>query len=464
MTFRLRLAATYAAMLALSIVVLGAGVILSLDRVLRGQVDDSLRAIAQYHNTVWPQSYASADDGQKLGPCVFYLDQGGKVLYRSVDAAPPIAPSSPTFEAALREDEVFTRAATPMGPLRVLITRIRGENGATHVLEVATPLAPVEDAMRTVFGIMVALGLAAAAASLAAGRWLADRALGPVLGVTEAARELHASDLTTRLPVPARRDEIGELVEVFNQMLARLEMAFDAQRRFTADASHELRSPLTALKGEIEVARRRPRDAAHYAGVLDSALEEIDRLERILADLLALARPDDDRTAPVFVDVAALAEDVVGRRAAEAATRGLALEIRAEPGVGTRATPARLARAIDNLVANALRYTPEGRVTVVVRRAGDAAVVEVRDTGVGIPADQVDRIFDRFHRVDSSRARDAGGVGLGLAIARQIALVHGGALTVTSEVGAGSTFALRLPLVAHGSVPASTAAAGAGPA
>ena len=445
MTFRDRLAAGYALLFVLSFLVLGAGVYASLDRVLRTQLDDSLRAISRYHQVVWPQSFAGGEDGQKIGPCVFYLDPGGKVLYQSVLAPPPVDPAHPAFEAAMRTGEAFTVAPTPQGPLRVLITRINGEFGATHVLEVGSPLAPVEEAMRTIFAIMLTLGAAAAAASLAAGRWLAGRAIGPVVAVTDAARAIHARDLTTRLPQPPGRDEIGELVAVFNQMLGRLETAFEAQRRFTADASHELRSPLTTLRGELEVARRRPRDPAHYEGVLDSALEEIDRLERVLADLLELARLDDDRGATTVVDLAGVAREVVARHTADAAARGLALELRTEPGVASRAAAPRLARALDNLVANALRYTPAGRVEVVVRVQGADALVEVADTGVGIAPDELERVFDRFYRLDASRARDAGGVGLGLAIARQIARVYGGDLTARSTPDAGSTFVLRLP-------------------
>lgn len=461
MTFRDRLAAGYALLFAVTFLVLFVGVYASLDRVLRAQVDDSLRAIARYHHAVWPQSYAGADDSAKLGPCVFYLDPGGKVLYQSVTTAPPVDAASPEFEAALHGGEVFTRAETPMGPLRVLIDRVEGESGATHMIEVGTPLAPVEDAMRTVLLIMVGLGLAALGASLAAGRWLATRAIGPVVAVADAARAIHARDLTTRLAEPARRDEIGELVAVFNQMLARLEAAFDAQRRFTADASHELRSPLTALRGELEVARRRPRTPDQYAEVLDSALEEIGRIELVLADLLELAKLDDERAAPATADVelASVAGEVVARHAADAAARGLALRLRAEPGVVARVSAPRLARAIDNLVGNALRHTPAGHVDVVVRADGATAVVEVVDTGVGIAADQLERIFDRFYRLDPARAREAGGVGLGLAIARQIARVHGGDLVARSEVGAGSTFELRLPRAGAGAAAAAAPAA-----
>lgn len=454
MTFRDRLAVGYTLLFASTFLVLGTSVYVSLDRVLHAQVDDSLRAIGRYHHAVWPQTYAGADDSQKLGPCVFYLDPGGKVLYRSVEAPPPIDPASAAFEAALHQGDVFTQAETPAGPLRVLITRVNGESGASHVIEVGTPLAPVNDALRTVFMTMLGLGLAAAGASLAAGRWLAGRAIGPVVAVSDAARAIHARDLTTRLAEPSQRDEIGELVAVFNQMLARLETAFDAQRRFTADASHELRSPLTTLRGELEVARRRPRSPEHYEGVLDSALEEVDRLERVLADLLELARLDDDHSTTSFVDLAALAGELVARHAAEAATRGLALTLRAEPGVGALAAAPRLARALDNLLGNALRYTAEGQVEVVVRSTGEDAVIEVFDSGAGIPADQLERIFDRFYRLDASRAREAGGVGLGLAIARQIARVYGGDLTAQSTPGKGSTFTLRLPRVAAAAIPA----------
>ena len=447
MTFRDRLAVTYAALFAACSLALGAGVYVSIDRVLRHQLDEGLQAIAAYHHTVWPQSYATFQDGQKIGPCVFYLEPQGRVVFRSVDAPPPVAPADPAFADALHADPVFTRADTPGGPLRVLLTRVQGESGKAHVIEVAAPLAPVEEALRTVLAIMAALGVAALGAALLVGRWLAGRAIAPIVDVTQAARALHPRDLTTRLAEPPRRDEIGELVAVFNQMLARLEQAWDAQQRFTADASHELRSPLTALRGELEVARRRPRAPEQYEAVLDSALEEIDRLERIMNDLLELAQGTDPVATGVGpIDLARLVEEVVNRRRAEAEARGLQLSLRMEPGVRVVGVAPRLARAVDNLLANALRYTAEGHVSVVVRAAGGHAVAEVTDTGPGIAADQLGRIFDRFHRADPSRAREAGGVGLGLAIAREIVRVHGGEVSVASVLGQGSSFTVRLPL------------------
>jgi signal transduction histidine kinase len=297
--------------------------------------------------------------------------------------------------------------------------------------------------------------------------------------MTQAARRIGAERLAERLEGAEADDELGRLAHTLNEMLARLEAGFAQVRRFSADASHELRTPLTILKGEIEVALRSAREPAEYERVLASALEEVERMARMVDDLLMLSRADAGalRWDRGLVELDRLVEDVA--KQGEALGRGRAIQVAIqslEPLI-VNGDEQRLRQLLLNLVDNAVKYTPQGgRVTLSLRRAGGAsgypvtpqpeaspdspiarfpdrptpewAEIAVRDTGVGIPAESLPRIFERFYRVDDARSRDAGGTGLGLCIARTIAEAHGGGIEVESVPGAGSTFTVRLPLAA----------------
>jgi len=313
------------------------------------------------------------------------------------------------------------------------------------------------------------------------GWWLNGRAVRPVHQIIDQAEEIEAGSLDRGITAAADTREYSRLVTVLNGMLARLRAAFDAQRQFTGDASHELRSPLTALRGELEVARRRERPAEEYRRVIDSALEEVDRLSRVAEDLLTLARSDAGVMAPRLADadLAAVARGAVERLAGRAAEKGVALEVFVEPGghgpareadtadrvpgvdrggdaddrddgadTTGRFDPDLVARLVWNLADNAITVTPEGgRVEVRVGRTGDALTLEVLDDGPGIPPDQLDRIFDRFVRLDPSRTPGGEvGTGLGLAIVRSIARAHGGTVEAASRPDGGARFHVTIPV------------------
>jgi two-component system OmpR family sensor kinase len=286
----------------------------------------------------------------------------------------------------------------------------------------------------------VALGLASLLAYA-----LAAAALRPVDSMRSRAAAIQASEPGQRLPVPDTNDEIARLGGTLNEMLDRLEGALERERRFVADASHELRTPLTLLKGELELARRRPRTREELESSLRSAAEETDRLCRLADDLLVLARADAEglplRSEPVRVrDVAERVGARFDRRAAE---RGRTLDVEAPNGLEVVADRVRLEQALTNLVDNALRHG-EGPIRICAR--GDDGVVElhVLDEGPGFPDGFADRAFDRFSRADDARAN--GGAGLGLAIARVIAEAHGGtSLARNREDGPGADVGLVLP-------------------
>jgi heavy metal sensor kinase len=282
----------------------------------------------------------------------------------------------------------------------------------------------------------------------ALGGWmLAGRALAPVDTMVAAARRIGAEDLSLRLIGDDRDDELGRLAGVLNEMLARLERSFVAARRFSADAAHELRTPLTILKGEIEVALHvtplEPREQATLA----SCLEEVNRLAALIEDLLFLARADADAVSlpGELVDLWTLVADArLGLEAiAEPAGVGLIFEPPETP-VRVRGSAPLLFRVLFNLGENAIKYGGTGcTVTIGVKAEGTAAVATVRDTGAGIAAAEHERIFERFYRADPARER--GGTGLGLPLARSIVRLHGGEITVESAPGRGTCFRVRLP-------------------
>lgn len=329
--------------------------------------------------------------------------------------------------------------------------RLGARHGA-HVLQVAAPLEAHDATLRNAGLLLLGIVLVATGMTFVGAWWLADRAVQPVNEIVDQAEEIEAGTLKRRIGAYADSREYQRLVQVLNDMLDRLESAFEAQRRFTADASHELRSPLTALRGELELARRRDRSPEEYRRVIDSALEEVERLSRTAEDLLTLARSDAGVMRPrlVPVDLGQAVREVVGRLRSAAEARGVAIEIEADGGPTVVADPDLVGRLVRNLVENGVKYTPPGeRVRVEVLRGEDAGVVIVEDTGPGIPEEDLERVFERFHRVGDSRTpeRDGGGAGLGLAIARSIARIHGGDLTAENRAGGGTRFEARLPLL-----------------
>jgi two-component system OmpR family sensor kinase len=278
---------------------------------------------------------------------------------------------------------------------------------------------------------------------------LARRAFAPIDRIVRRVELIDELNLDERIPPGHASDELGRLVVVINRMLARLQAAFEGQRRFASDVSHEIRSPLTALRGQIEVALRKERPPAEYRRVLEESLEEVLRLSRLAENLLSLARADAGvlEIQRVRLDLKEVVAEAVHRLGARATDKNVRLELAAPEPLFVVGDPDWLGRLIENLLDNALRHTPQmGRVRVALARGEGHAVITVEDSGEGIPADDLPHLFERFYRVDRARSRDKGGAGLGLAIARQIAVLHGGAIQVRSTVGQGSTFEVLLPL------------------
>ncbi|KOG85078.1 sensor histidine kinase [Streptomyces varsoviensis] len=325
------------------------------------------------------------------------------------------------------------------GDYRFAAVEARTPKGEKVTVYVGAPLATEQDAVATVRGAML-IGLPLLLLVVAGVTWLVTRrALRPVEGIRREMAAITASeDLARRVPEPRARDEVARLARTTNETLAALQASVERQRRFVADASHELRSPIASLRTQLEVGVAHPEllDAA-------GAVEDTVRLQNLAADLLLLARLDaGERPADGRVDLAGLAREETARRAAPARGGVAVRAAELAPGevLGSRG---QLGRVLGNLVDNACRHA-ESEVVVSVRAEGRWLVLAVADDGAGVPEPERERIFERFVRLDDARSRDDGGAGLGLAIARDVAARHGGTLTVRASPSGGACFELRL--------------------
>lgn len=326
---------------------------------------------------------------------------------------------------------------------RVATSPLRLDGQVKAVLQIAASLGDFEAEQARLAAALYTMIPAAIAATVLLSFLFARFALRPVGKIARSADRIQADNLSGRLPVQGR-DEIANLSSVFNAVLDRLEAAFAAQRQFTANASHELRSPLAAIKLKAEIATLRKRPPEEYEESLREIVRSVDGMTALVADLLLLAQTDEgalelSRQPVVLRD---LIEDVLLEFLTEGAPIVLDPSLDLEGSVDLRM----FGRVIRNLVENARRHTPsDGRVLIRAERRDHRLVVEVIDNGEGIPAEALPHIFDRFYRADPSRDRSRGGAGLGLAICRRIVQAHGGTLVAESEPGHGTTFRIEIP-------------------
>ncbi len=298
-------------------------------------------------------------------------------------------------------------------------------------------------------GALVLLPVAALAARRGANRTVA-RALTPLGRVVAETQDIGPRDLSRRVGIPTGLAEVTGLADAINMMIDRVDSSHQALEAFTADASHELRTPLTHLRAQVQWALAEGRSAEDVAEALAATSREVDRMNRMVEDLLLIAR-GENRQLAIERRQFALAEvvrEVVEITADMAAGSDISVRAELDEPVQVLGDPARVRQILLNLAANAVRYTKEGRITFALVRDGAMGGVRVSDTGVGITAEQCEHIFDRFYRVESSRSRAHGGAGLGLTIAQLLAKLQDGHIDVTSEPGRGSTFALWLPAAA----------------
>jgi heavy metal sensor kinase len=312
---------------------------------------------------------------------------------------------------------------------------------ATHLRFVRKSLSHFKGNMLAAFPIILVLG--------SLGGWiLARRSLSPIGYIASKARSITSNNLDERLATRGTDDEMDDLIRTINEMIARLESSFKRISEFTADASHELKTPICALKGEAEVLLSKKRPLEEYQEGLAHFIDRFDQLNRMINDLILLSKFDSSQ---VELNMASLRLDLLVQDMGNlfrilAEQKGIDLQMGKGQEVTIMGDKVRLQQLFTNLIDNAIKYTPEGSIRITVERDGENAVVQVVDTGIGIPREEQEKIFKRFYRVDKSRSKESGGVGLGLSIAEWIAHAHRGRIEVESELNQGSTFTVYFPL------------------
>jgi heavy metal sensor kinase len=443
------------------VALLGATAVLLLDHGLRRNVDDSLNSAARViGQSIVRPAFLGRDIedalqsmlGPELAERFFQLlDPYGRLDPRlRAPRRSGLPLSAQALSNAERGEATFETIAMGRAPGKSfrLLTLPVVQNGAmVNIVQVAMSLENVKATRSSFLLVLFILAPLALAGSALAGWFLARRALAPVDAMVDAARRIEAEDLTQRIPAHSDDDELGRLAAVLNDMLERLERAFGAVRRFSADAAHELRTPLTIIKGEIELALRSSQVPAEIHQTLASCLEEVDRLNSMIEDLLLLARMESNALSAGSspVNLAEVLDDAATALHELAARAGNTCAIAAAPPLWIQGYEALLFRMVFNLAENAIKYTPAGgQIVVTLAQQNGSALLEVKDDGPGIAPETLEHIFDRFYRGDP--AREGSGTGLGLALVHSIVQLHQGQISVASSLGAGACFRVTLPL------------------
>ncbi len=421
--------------------------LLSVASIQAGSVTDDPAGEMHFHE--WDLSPEEAESLRELNRYAQVWSEAGESLIRSRYLAEDLPLDDDALARATSGELVWAEARLGDLPVRSVYYPLGrlGPSHALHVLQVAAPLDARNRTLALVGYFLAGLILFVSTGTFFGSRWLADRTIRPVHDITDQAEKIGAGTLGRRISAHAETREYDRLVRVLNTMLQRIDTAFEAQRRFTADASHELRSPLTALRGELELALRRERSPEEYRRVIESALEEAERLTALAEDLLTLARSDAGEIEPRLrqVDLGAPVAKTVERLSPKAERKKIRVTVRRPERLSVLCDPELIERLVWNLVDNAIKFTtPGGRVEVTVSSADGDAILEVADTGPGVRDAARDKIFDRFFR-DNVAHPSSEGTGLGLAIVRAIAEVHGGSVAVESRETGGALFRVRLP-------------------
>jgi len=461
-TFRLRLTLTISLLSFLVLAIASTVIYLAARQILRHNLDNALLAIARtevasaidgpggrvhvHEEGRAPIQLEVADDYVKLA----MIKRADAVLARTANLADEPLRTDPDREAAALAGKPSFGSTHRGGEVfRVVYYPLHGPSGEPLVAVVALPMQPIRHSLYSLLEVLLAVLVGGSAAAALGASRIARHLTRPLERIAEAAHAIDESDPAARIPATSPDAELREVTAILNDLLARMQAALQSQRRFVADASHELRSPLANLRGTVEVALRQPRSSEDYRTTLEEALAEIERLCRLVEAMLALTRADAQRIdlQPTPCDLARLAQAAARAHAARADAAGVAIECQAESAVPATCDMDRLRAALDNLLDNAVRHAPRGStVSVRVRRRDGLGIVEIQDRGPGLERADLERVFERFYRADAARARHSGGLGLGLTIARSIVEAHGGTIRAESEPGQGATFIVELPL------------------
>ncbi len=421
-----------------------------------GQIEDILRLSASELNAVidvqggqYIVSQQEIADLQTRGVMAWIMTPEGKLGYTIGNAQIYQLPASVPAPDTMHESKLDNGT-----PVYLYTTALAEGNVPLGLMILAYPLA---DSHRFIGHIWLALGIGIPLMlllSIGGGLFLADRALSPVAVITDTARQIsNADDLSQRINLNLPDDEIGRLALTFNAMLERLERAFQRERQFTADASHELRTPLGLLKTQLSLARSRPRDAATLQKMMSDMEGDVDRMTRLIEQMLALARVEQGGTVPFEpVDLWTILNTLAEQYRPQAAESDIHLSLSKPSQIDTHISgnAEQLRQVFSNLIENGLKYTDSGgSIEISVSKTWNEITVAVSDTGAGINPADVPHLFERFYRVDDARARQTGGFGLGLAIVHAIVQAHHGKITVESHTDTGTTFYVKFPAVAQ---------------
>lgn len=462
-SIRTRLTFWYTTLLFVSLIAFGAIFSYSLLKIFIYRMDNQINQVADMmvHTAVRPsgQLFIPRDFDLLLerhfgvrtaGSYIQVLDPHGNIIAKSSNMENFTIKVPPNTYRAAVDGATTYEVIQNVGryPLRVVTKPLVLHGAPIAIIQVASSLEGMDEIFHSLAYILISGIIGSVVVAGAVGWFLARKALKPVTEITATARKIGAENLHERIRADVPQDELGMLAATMNEMIERLERSFMQIKQFTGDASHELKTPLTIMKGEIEMALRSKDDVQYMREVLSSTLEEIDRMSYIVKSLLDLAKMDVEKGAlakePVRLDK--VLSDRHEHLRKLAFDRGIQLDILENKPVTVLGDQVRLSQLIYNLIDNAIKYTPKGgRVELSLGQDGQMAVFCVKDTGVGISREDLPYIFDRFYRVDKARTREVGGAGLGLSICKEIAEAHGGTLCVDSVIGKGSVFTASLP-------------------
>ncbi len=447
-SIKFRLTVWYLVAIVLVVGAFGTAAYFLLSKNLYRNLDDSLRArVAEIESSIKVKERQVRFE-QKFNELVMIFDADGALLQR-LGPNVRFANIETTVQQALFGQASFVTASTTEGQDVRLYASPFNVDSSTRIAIVVGRLPRDIKEMLAIFR-MVIINSALAVILLAGigGMFLANRTLKPVERISDIARGISESDLSRRIDIRTD-DELGRLALTLNGMIGRLEEAFKKQRQFLADASHELRTPLAVLQAESSLTLDKRRTQAEYRKSLDLVSQEVTYMSEIVSKLLLLARSDAGCEPFNFQEVnildlfAELSQDVE----ALAQEKGVQFSLGQMDNLTVRGDRLKLRQLFLNILDNAVRYTPSGgSISGSVVKKNVSAVVSISDTGIGIPAEHLPFIFDRFYRTDKARSRSEGGAGLGLAIAGSIAKAHGGRIEVESQAGKGTTFHVVLPM------------------
>ncbi len=416
------------------------------------QIDETLRLSASQLNAVVDVSggkyQISQQDSATLqtqGVVAWILNPQNEIVTTVGGAATTSLPVSLPAVNELTDIDLPDKETS-----RVLVSPLLEGNQQLGTLVLAVSL---RNTQTTIQQVWFSLGIAIPFVLLlsgAGGLFLANRALAPVATITRTARQISTEDLSRRLSLKLPNDEIGELAQTFDAMLERLQQGFQRERQLTADVSHELRTPLGMLKAQLSLARSRPRDANTLLGMMADMEGDVDRMTRLTEQMLRLTRVEHNENVILSsLDLGMLLQDVVSSWLPKAQELGIHLtfERLSYSNLHLYGDSDGLRQVFANLIDNALKYTRrEGSITISAYRKGAEIEVRIADTGIGIAPEHLPHLFERFYRADGARTSTTGGFGLGLAISQAIVQGHNGQMDVSSELGCGTTFAIRLPV------------------